>query len=279
MSKCVCKTTIGLFFIAFLIALYAFWALFRFPSQCIVVYGDTRTGHASHKKVVDAIMKLKPRAVFHAGDLVGNGHSHQDWALFNEITRDLTANSKFYPALGNHEYHSQLFFDNFKLPHNEQWYSIALERIHFVVLDSTTDLSQTSEQYDWLKEDLENVGEEIKFIIVVFHHPPFTVGMHSEDEKGLQQSIVPLFEQYGVDMVFSGHNHAYERLRVNGIYYIVTGGGGAPLYPQARQNPYSQVYKEVHHFCTLLVKSNTLVVNVFDTQLRRIDQFRVRRSL
>ena len=69
-------------------------------------------------------------------------------SLFSELIEIVD----FYPALGNHERDSQLFFDNFSLPNNEQWYSLEINGIHFIVLDSNSDTSGTSEQYRWLKE-------------------------------------------------------------------------------------------------------------------------------
>jgi hypothetical protein len=165
------------------------------PSQCIVIYGDTRTNHVAHKKVVDAIMKVRPTVVFHTGDLVEDGLNPDHWAVFNKIFSPLMRTVKFYPALGNHENDSQLFFDNFDLPNNERWYSVEVNDIHFIVLDSNSDTRKGSEQYQWLETDLRNVGGKMKFIIAIFHHPPFSTGPHGEDEKGLRKTVVPLFDK------------------------------------------------------------------------------------
>ncbi|MCK4236104.1 MAG: metallophosphoesterase [Candidatus Krumholzibacteria bacterium] len=53
--------------------------------------------------------------------------------------------------------------------------------------------------------------EKDRFIAAIFHHPPISTGPHTEDEMGLRKTIVPLFERYGVDVVFNGHDHIYER--------------------------------------------------------------------
>ena len=110
-------------------------------------------------------------------------------------------------------------------------------------------------------------------LITVFHHPIYTVGRHEEDEKNLINTIVPLFEQYGVDIVFSGHNHSYERSVVNGITYVVTGGGGAPLYNQERESSYNVAFEKQHHFCLLEKTGDELTVTVYNVALDVIDNF------
>ena len=242
-------------------------------SQAIVIYGDSRTGHQTHQKIVDEIIKTKPAIVFHTGDLVKNSKIHGQWATFNEIIFDLTKIADFYPALGNHENNSPLFFDNFILPNNERWYSIEKDNLHFVVLDSNSDCNIGSEQYLWLEDDLHNIKENIRFVIAIFHHPPFGTGRHNEDVKKLRQTIIPLFEQYGVDIVFNGHDHDYERSLYHNIYYIVTGGGGAPLYKQARTSPYSQLFIRAYHFCKLFIINDQLIIEVYDIDSNLIDRF------
>ena len=241
-------------------------------SAPIIIYGDSRTNHQIHQKIVNEIIKTKPSIVFHTGDLVEDGLIPDQWAIFNEIISDLIKIADFYPALGNHENNSPLYFDNFNLPNNERWYLIETDSLYFIALDSNSDCSIDSEQYLWLEDDLQNINEDIKFIIAIFHHPPFSTGSHTEDEKGLRQTIVPLFEKYGVAIVFNGHDHDYERSLCNNIYYIVTGGGGVPLYDQSRISPYSQKFIKAYHFCKLTLINNQLIVEVYDIDLNLIDQ-------
>lgn len=253
-------------------------SLNQFSLPPIVIYGDTRTNHEAHQKVVAAILKIKPAVVFHTGDLVENGYNPEEWAIFNAIASKLREVSEFYPALGNHEHNSPLYFDNFDLPNNERWYFVERNNTHFIVLDSNYGISKDSEQYRWLEADLKSISDKIRFVVVIFHHPPVSTGSHREDEMGLKETILPLFEEYGVDMVFCGHNHCYERSLYNGIYYVVTGGGGAPLYGQVRTNPYSQVFIKDYHFCQLSMIGRRLFVEVFDVDLDLIDRFNIRQK-
>ncbi len=242
----------------------------------IVIYGDNRTDHDAHRRVVKSIVEVKPKIVFNTGDLVEDGNRPENWEIFNRIVSDLLDISDFYPTLGNHEYNSPLFFDNFDLPNNERWYSIEANSIHFIVMDSYSETSRQSEQYKWLENDLQNISNKIKFIVAIFHHPIFNTGTQIEDEKGLKETFSTLFEKYGVDVVFSGHDHNYERSFYNNIYYIVTGGGGAPLYDQLRTSPYSQLFIKEYHFCTLSVVYDQLFVEVFDPDFNYLDRFRIR---
>lgn len=241
--------------------------------DCIVIYGDSRTGHDRHQKIVDSILRLEPNIVFHVGDLVENGEDPKDWAIFNRITSQLRKTAEFYPALGNHEYESPLFFENFVLPGNERWYSIKRYSIHFIILDSNLDLGIESEQYKWLESELQSIDKSSKLTVVIFHHPPFSMSRHDREEAKYQ--LLSLFEKYGVDIVFNGHNHNYQRFLYRNTYYIVTGGAGAPLHNRIRTSPNNQKFIKAYHFCALSIINQQLVINVYDLNLNLIDNFSV----
>ncbi len=241
----------------------------------MVVYGDTRSGHDIHRRIVDSLMTVKPSVVFHTGDLVSDGLLADDWAVFNDITDSMRAQAEFFPALGNHDRQSPLYFDNFDLPGNEEWYSVDRNYVHFICLNSCVETDTASVQYHWLEHDLASVPDSVRFIVAVFHHPPYSTSRHTEDEKGLRQTWVPLFEKYDVDAVFNGHDHCYERSYCGGIYYIVAGGGGAPLYDQARQHPCSQLFLKQYHFCKVSVVNDRMIVKVYGLDKNLIDQFEI----
>ncbi|UCF30124.1 MAG: metallophosphoesterase [bacterium] len=240
----------------------------------IVVYGDSRSGHDEHRRIVEGIEHVRPLAVFHTGDLVNEGTDPGDWQIFDGITADLLARTAFYPALGNHERESDLYFDHFDLPGNERWYTVALPPMKFIVLDTESSLAVGSTQYQWLRSQLET-ADAGDALAAVFHYPPYSTGYHAEDEKGLRKSIVPLFEAYDVDVVFTGHDHDYERSLVNGVVYVVTGGGGGPLRGRSRSSPFSQVFASVYHFCALYVEEGKIMVDVWDSNVNLVDRFEV----
>lgn len=261
--------------VSILVLLFCFWLGLSFADDCFTVYGDTRNGHEIHQKIADAMLKMKPAAAFHTGDLVDNGENPGDWMIFARITSGLRAGSAMYPALGNHERQSKLYFEEFPLLNNRKWYSVEAAGARFIVLDSNSSLKRGSEQYRWLKETLASAGKEKKFIIVLMHQPIFSISGHYKEGKPLQGILCPLFERYGVSIVFSGHDHNYQRLLYRNVFYIVTGGGGAPLYDQVTTSPYSQVFKKVNHFCRLCVKGNRLALEVFDAELNPIDEIQI----
>ncbi|MCF7810172.1 metallophosphoesterase [bacterium] len=239
------------------------------PSECVVIYGDSRTHHDKHRQVVEAFMQFKPKAVIHTGDLVHHGENEEEWKIFNQITEPVREKSGLLPARGNHDSDIDLYVNNFELPNNELWYSVDRNDIHFIFLDSNLDLSDSSEQYQWLVSDFRQ--NKAKFTSVILHHPLFTTGHHPEDEKGVRSALLPLFKEYGVDITFAGHNHQYERSFYDGIYHIVTGGGGAPLYEKERESPYSQISFSKLHFCTLEVIEGKLVFKAWDVNSEIID--------
>lgn len=247
----------------------------------VAVYGDSRTGYAVHREVVEGIRSVDPKAVFHTGDLVTHGANQNNWDYFHDITKELVATTPFYPAVGNHEdpnNSSTLYFDQFALPGNERWYSVDVDGFRFIVLDTVSSIAAGTEQYQWLESQLQSIRAD-STVAVVFHYPPYSTGQHGADEKGLRQSIVPLFENHDVDVVFNGHDHNYERSEVNGIPYVVTGGGGAPLRDQdaAKVGSYdtSILYVKAHHFCVIYRDGDRVMVDVWSKDVELIDQFEV----
>ena len=190
------------------------------------VYGDTRTNSERHQSVIDAMLKCpkgKPEFVIHSGDLVGSGSKYEQWGTeFFSPAGSLMRNIPLWPCLGNHEGNASWYFKFFSLPNNERWYSFDYSNALFIQLDSNigySDFAPGSEQFQWLEKELKSCKKCWKFVSL--HHPAFTSGPHGvlgEDgkpkEKPIayqQEFLVPLFEKYEVDMVFSGHDHFYER--------------------------------------------------------------------
>lgn len=247
----------------------------------VVIYGDSRTGHSMHRWLMEGISSIIPEAVFHTGDLVKDGRIASNWTTFNNIASQLPSGTPIYPALGNHEYESSLYFNNFDLPGNERWYSVDdIKGVNFIVLDTgsamaaATTFALASTQYQWLESELTSSVSSTGFTVVIFHYPLYSTGRHGSDDKHIAADLVPLFEQYGVDAVFNGHDHDYERSTVNGIRYIVTGGGGAPLKDQAGTSTYSELYLKTYHFCVLYFDSEgKLTVDVWDNKVRMVDEF------
>ncbi len=235
-----------------------------------VVYGDTRTQPQAHSQVVQGIAGSHPRFVIHTGDLVEDGREYPRWQTecFGPAA-ELLKGTPLFPCLGNHEENSEWYYRLFSPPrggghHGEQWYSFDYGDTHVAVIDTDVSFSPGSHQYAWLEKDLKSARAE--WLFVVHHHPAFSSGPHGGTET-VQKYLVPLYEAHHVDMVFNGHDHLYERSHKNGVYYIVSGGGGAPLYPaHVKPNPNQQYAKSTYHFCTIDIdgKTATLQAHVPD---------------
>jgi acid phosphatase type 7 len=237
------------------------------------IYGDSRTGNDIHQQIVNLIQEREPEAVFHTGDMVEDGYDPSDWLTFDNITRDLQDSSEFFPCLGNHENESPFYFAYFGIPESMRWYSANRFGLHFVVLDSNWAIGVGSDQYNWLVDDLTNSTAD--FNVVLLHHPIYSVTREDTYYSQLQSVLVPVFQQHNVRIVFSGHEHNYERFYDAGIYYIVTGGGGAPLYDKTLDDPRLQVFMMKHHYCYLTYDGDNLAVKVYDNHDNLIDQFSV----
>ena len=222
-----------------------------------VAYGDTRTNAKAHAAVIQGIINTPgglPELVIHTGDLVESGDDYGQWGRqFFDPAYALMINTPLLPIIGNHEGSGNLFRDFFSLGNNDDWFAFTYGGVRFIGLNThNPSYSPGSTQHDWLLAELQSSEyNDATWHIVYFHHPPYSSGSHG-GEAGVQNNLVPLFEQYGVDMVFNGHDHHYERSFKDGVYYIVAGGGGAPLRDiNVNPNPY-QIYAEsTYHHCVI----------------------------
>lgn len=258
---------------AFLVLLTAALAFAQSGTVTFAVYGDSRDGHRVHGKIADLIVKARPDSVFHTGDMVRRGSEPKHWEKFNEITAQMRANSEFFPVLGNHDLGLDLFSRNFPGLQGRTWYSTRKGTVLFIVLDTNTSLRPGSPQYGWLVSQLESgAAGKPAFTVVIMHHPVLSTGQHPENVE-LGRALVPLLDMHNVDVVFSGHDHNYERSYRNGVHYIITGGGGAELRGRARSNPFSREFHMVHHFCLVSVSGEEMRIEVRDTGSRLVDSF------
>ena len=197
-----------------------------------VVYGDTRDGHAIHKKLVALILKQKPDFVIQTGDLVTDANDPAQWKQYDAITGDMRKRVPVYPVRGNHDVGAG-YLARFTSPigsGTRLHYSFDRGDCHFIGLDTCSEVSKGGEQYAWLEKDLESASKRAKHIFASFHVPPYGIGWHGSD-LGVRKALCPLFIKYGVSAVFNGHDHNYYRTLRDGVTYVTSGGGGATPYP------------------------------------------------
>jgi len=247
-----------------------------------VVYGDSPANPDIHEKIAEKILQINPDLILHAGDLVSNGTKNYLWeSLFFEPLSDVIDHIPIFPCLGNHERNAQKYFNLFSLPNNESWYSVNYSNCHFVFLDTNKDYKKDSAQYKWLRNDLRNANTKWKFVL--FHHPPYSSGRHGSNLK-VREILTPLFRRQGVDMVFSGHDHIYERSypinsalkpEESAITYVVSGGGGGKLYNLTPGNAWTLTGFKTHNFCVVNVDGEKLDFKALDTEGKVLDKFAI----
>jgi tetratricopeptide (TPR) repeat protein len=250
------------------------------------VYGDSQNGPFPHRAISERVLQRRPHFVLRTGDLVERGSVEKQWDLiyFRPAAR-LIRHAAVFAALGNHEHHARQFFDYFSLPGNEQWYSFDYGNAHFVALDSDLRyLREGSEQIHWLEKDLAASRADWK--IVFFHHPPFTASMryYTADRLARQRLLHPILEKYDVDLVFSGHDHNYERTRPivsrggrQPVTYVVCGNGGAKMrYIRTRE--WTAHAERTHGFVLVEVEGLRLRLEAWSVDGRKMDELVIDKS-
>jgi predicted phosphodiesterase len=244
-------------------------------------YGDTRSDPEAHARVVKAMMTCAPALILHVGDLVSSDASLPDWHQFFPVIARFSPTVPLYPCLGNHEGNAENYYDFLPLPagggdHGCEWYTTTYGNCQFIVLDNNRRLQ---EQSAWLQDLLAKPRPAgVRWRIAMFHAPPYTSGPHGPDAGALKYFCPYLEAPGGVDLVFNGHNHNYERSLKKGLNYVTVGGGGAPLYPNpALTNPYRQAFAVVYSFARVQVSADSLELSALDTSGKQIDQCTVTR--
>jgi hypothetical protein len=273
------------------------------------VLGDSGKGNQQQYRLAAQIAATDPDLVLHTGDLVYPCGERRDYrerffAPYREIIRSVN----FWPSLGNHDLYEpsygQPYLEVFELPESgppelpperNYWFDYADARI--AIVDSNLEEPALRDQVaPWLESVLAESSALWKF--VVFHHPPYTGGHYPPDEK-IQRTLVPVFESTGVDIVFNGHDHMYERtcaIRAGepvdagptsmpgdsrGVVYIVTGAGGARLYealpPEQRPAYIAALNNQIHSFTHVSIAGNELTLDQITLDGEVIDHWTLRK--
>ena len=243
-----------------------------------LVVGDSGLTGPDQTAVRDRMLETPPDFLLHTGDMAYPDGAAEDFnPKFFWPYRDLIRHLVFWPCLGNHDRNT----DNgapwraaFYTPANnpagsENYYSFDFGNAHFVVLNSNGDTAPGSPQHTFLDRELGASKALWKFVI--FHHTIYSSGNHGS-RIDIRNSLVPLLDQHGVDVVFMGHDHDYERtlsLRGDqvvgpgaGTVYVTTGGGGGELHPFETENAFT-AYKEVaFHYTRVAVDGSTLLLQM-----------------
>jgi hypothetical protein len=191
------------------------------------VIGDSGTGKQPQYEIGQELERYRQIVRFDFAIMLGdNIYGSQDAAGFKAKFEDpyrvlLDAGVKFYASLGNHDNPNQRLYKPFNMG-GKRYYTFKKGKAEFFVLDSNY---MDREQLQWLESQLS--GSTSPWKICYFHHPLYSHARFHGPDTDLRAQIEPLFNKYNVQVVFSGHEHVYERLKPQrGINYFVLGSSG-----------------------------------------------------
>jgi hypothetical protein len=262
-----------------------------------VAYGDARfTNPASvepsnpeiRRALVNQIASIRPSFILFSGDLVLQGDSSADWAVWDAETKPWAeAKIPVFPAIGNHELHKdpiaglRNYFQRFPELKNSRYYSMRAGNTLTLVLDSSQD-ETTGAQGQWLANQLDHLPDDVAFVFFLLHHPPYTnskepmFGGGGHSTRAREQALAKMLEERQLKtrphfIVLSGHVHNYERYEHHGVTYIVTGGGGATPYSVPR-NPGDGYLQTgiTYHYCVVRVDGTKLELDMMKLEMRNM---------
>lgn len=215
---------------------------FAFPLQPdsvrFAIIGDSGTGDAAQSDVAKQMVLQRAVLPFNfvlmLGDNIYGGHSAADLKkkFADPYQRLMTDQVKFYASLGNHDNQDERFYEPFNMG-GKRYYSFRKGNAEFFALDSNY---MDPAQLDWIRQQLS--GSTARWKICYFHHPFYSAARFHGPDQDLRQRLEPLLQQYSVDVVFSGHEHVYERIKPqHGIYYFVLGNSGELRFHDLKPSP------------------------------------------
>jgi hypothetical protein len=236
-----------------------------------LAYGDDRTDPTAHAVVVQAMQQVAADFLVNTGDAVQDGAEAADWQSFFDVEGPMLRNRAIFSAIGNHELTNDQSGANFArylallddagVPHLYGTARFGSVRLFF--LNGMHDFANGQER-EWLERELAASDTEAGLIwrVAVVHHGPWSVGPHGPNRLLVEAGVPQLLAKHSVDLILSGHDHVYDRGADGRLKYIVTGGGGAPLYGIGRADPTMRKAEAAYHFVELSATAQSMSVVV-----------------
>lgn len=240
----------------------------------VAVIGDFGTGFNDQYAIARRMCRWRRnhpfRHVFTTGDNVYKVGDPDDFDehFFDPMACLLNNGARFHASLGNHDVVTDRGRPEIEKPAfgmRGRNYVIRKGGVRFVIADSN------ALDRGWLRRALRPDAED-RWTIVVFHHPVFSPGLHGST-RGFRPDLPRMFRRKGVDLVLNGHDHLYAVTKpINRIRYVVTGGGGAGLYP-CRSRWFTAECREKHHFLYVVATADRIVVRAVPAHGDAIHRF------
>jgi 3',5'-cyclic AMP phosphodiesterase CpdA len=247
------------------------------------VIGDSGTGGGAQMKVAERIALTHKSFPFEfaimLGDNLYGGENKDDYeSKFERPYKPLLdAGVKFYAALGNHDDPAQRLYKLFNM-NGERYYSFKpslLAGIRFFAIDSNY---MDKKQLDWLEKELAASGSDWK--IAFFHHPLYSSGGRHGSDVVLREQLEPLFVKHNVNVVFTGHEHFYERIKPQkGITYIVSGAAAKLRRGDIERSPLTaKGYDQGYTFMIVEVDGDNMHFQAITDRGETVDSGAIRRE-
>ena len=283
--------------------------------ECLIFPDSQSSDYSDWEAVAQNAAQRNPQAAFfiNMGDIVDNGEDHTQWQAWFHGVNGIIDRLPFVPLMGNHETYDQkwkvrlpeAYLHYFVVPENNSrdfsryYYSFDYGDVHFMVLNSQWDETEDfkpglmAEQLDWLREDADRSRKKWKIVLVHKDVLQYRIHNRPERQEGISdvgENFMPLFDELGIDIVFSAHLHTYRnrghiknfKRDSQGPLYILTGVAGNVRYPglwiDHKLDEVVAPQPETDNYLTMQVTDKEITVKCFLPDGQEIDRVTVRKS-
>jgi predicted phosphodiesterase len=243
------------------------------------VIGDMGTGDKPQYELAAKLIEYRQKFPFEfvitVGDNIYDGSAPIDFETKFERPYKplLDAGIKFYATLGNHDKPNESFYKPFNMD-GQQYYTFKKGNVRFFALDTN---SMSPRELAWLEKELQNSGSD--WSICYFHHPLYSSAAFHGSSTELRVVLEPLFVKYGVQVVFAGHDHVYERVKPQkGISYFTEGASGSLRAGNLKKTALTAVgYDQDRSFMLVEIAGDELHFQTISRTGRTVDSGVIRR--
>jgi hypothetical protein len=246
------------------------------------VIGDMGNGRQSQYETAREMAKARQAFPFQFvitdGDNILGGHSPRDFERKFELPYKplLDAGVKFYASLGNHDQTIERSYKFFNM-NGSDYYAFTKGNVRFFALNSNY---MDPKQLSWLRSQLKDAPKS-DWKICYFHHPLYSSARKHGPATDLRLLLQPIFVEYGVNVVFSGHEHVYERIKPqDGIYYFIEGASGQLRYGNLKKDSsiMAKGFDTDNSFMLVEIAGNTMYFDTVSRTGKTVDSGTIQRS-